>query len=769
MTARSKIVGLTRQIDPQTADDVEHLSEEALSEPDSPLLAAEERYEAYVEDDVSEHGDAVRNRWTSYIVPCLIIAAGLAWTVFFGWTYFPEAGLGVSPERAVTLVSMWATPALLFTVMWLLAMRHSRAEALRFGNVARLLRAESEALEARMRTVNEEISLAREFLAQNARELETVGKRSSENLVDAARILTSALADSDEKAKTLEAVSNAANSNLDQLRKHLPVVTSAAKDVTNQIGSAGNNAQLQIKSLIAGLERVGETGKMTREYLDAMEVRAGEVSEKLEEITRESAATLEQAGSGAERRAAEAARLIENAASSMTNHVAIASGEVDTLVTDSSAQIENHLNLLRTALAALTEQSAAEQNRISAIIAEIEAHITSSAERIAEVDKAATDQTAKLAFAVSALGESTRAVGTDLGNNRETTDRLIERSDKLLSALGAVNSEISDIIPASMERMYQRLSDVMQQLSSASSNVDTLDAMSSGLLTKTASLEQAIAIQRDSVEKLMAQSDQHFTTRHQQADALAAALNHTRSLVEDMTEDANGKLVSSLLRVRETTKQAAESSRKILDDELAIIAERLTEQYKTALAEAIDTQITAMNGAIQKAVDRNLELSEASTMKLAAQLRQLDELADNLEKRITDNRNAFEGVDDDSFARRMVLLTESLNSTAIDVAKILSNDVTDTAWAAYLKGDRGVFTRRAVRLLDAGEARAIATHYGEDAEFREHVNRYIHDFESMMRVLLSTRDGNAIGVTLLSSDVGKLYVALAQAIERLRN
>jgi hypothetical protein len=116
----------------------------------------------------------------------------------------------------------------------------------------------------------------------------------------------------------------------------------------------------------------------------------------------------------------------------------------------------------------------------------------------------------------------------------------------------------------------------------------------------------------------------------------------------------------------------------------------------------------------------------------------------------------------------MVRLTESLNSTAIDVTKILSNDVTDTAWAAYLKGDRGVFTRRAVRLLDSREAKIIAKHYGDDSEFREHVNRYVHDFESIMRLLLSTRDGNAIGVTLLSSDIGKLYVALAQAIERLR-
>ena len=48
------------------------------------------------------------------------------------------------------------------------------------------------------------------------------------------------------------------------------------------------------------------------------------------------------------------------------------------------------------------------------------------------------------------------------------------------------------------------------------------------------------------------------------------------------------------------------------------------------------------------------------------------------------------------------------------------------------------------------------------------MSRYIHDFEAMLRQVLSTRDGNALGVTLLSSDMGKLYVALAQAIERLR-
>jgi hypothetical protein len=114
------------------------------------------------------------------------------------------------------------------------------------------------------------------------------------------------------------------------------------------------------------------------------------------------------------------------------------------------------------------------------------------------------------------------------------------------------------------------------------------------------------------------------------------------------------------------------------------------------------------------------------------------------------------------------LLIESLNSTAIDVTKILSNDVTDSAWAAYLKGDRGVFTRRAVRLLDQSDTREIMSHYDSDPEFRDQVNRYIHDFEAMLRRILADRDSSALGVTILSSDMGKLYVALAQAIERIR-
>lgn len=766
MTARSKIIGLTRHIDsPELAPHVpvpEHPAEE------SPFITDADLEGSGIESDW-DYQEIRTSRWKEYIFPSLISFLGLSWSAFFGVTHYSEVISGLSAERAISLTNLWAIPLLLLAVLWLLAMRHSRAESARFGDVARSLRQESESLEVRMRTVNEEISMARQFLAQNALELETVGKRSSQHMLEAAGILTAALADSDEKAKTLEAVSNAATTNLDQLRKHLPVVTSAAKDVTNQIGSAGNNAQLQIKLLISGLERIGEAGISTRDYIEQVGTRAETVFEKLDKISREGAAALDHAGVESEKRAALSAGLLNGAAENMVQKVAAISGELEYLLQECAEKIGANVVQVKNSLIDLSEQSEEERSRIFAIIGEVEKHIGLSSARITEIDQAATDQTAKLAFAVSALSESTRAVGADLNNNQQITRSLMDLSDRLLTALKTVNQEISTTIPGSIELIDTNFSTAAQQIHAASGSANELNALSESLLDRTHILGSLINGQRSDVEKIMAESDAYFVARHEQVETLTSALAETRALLDSITDEATSKLNGSLEGLRENTKQAAEDSRRIIDEELAHVADRLTEQNQASLATAINNQVNSMNALINAAIERNLTLSETSTVKLTSQISQLDELATNLEKRIAESRNSFEGIDDDSFARRMVLLTESLNSTSIDVAKILSNEVTDTAWAAYLKGDRGVFTRRAVRLLDAGESRTIATHYGQDAEFREHVNRYIHDFEAMMRVLLSTRDGNAICVTLLSSDVGKLYVALAQAIERLRN
>ena len=89
---------------------------------------------------------------------------------------------------------------------------------------------------------------------------------------------------------------------------------------------------------------------------------------------------------------------------------------------------------------------------------------------------------------------------------------------------------------------------------------------------------------------------------------------------------------------------------------------------------------------------------------------------------------------------------------------------------ALVNGDqlRAHRARAVERRRHQAETRAIRAHYETDFEFQRSVNRYVADFESMLRRVLAERDGAMIAVTLMSSDMGKLYAALAQAVEKHR-
>jgi hypothetical protein len=896
MTTRSTIVGITRQ-SPSNPDDDSMGEGRSLSfAGDTPLTESSDAHilpqietsadeapynEAWHDDVSSTHMQS----WKTFVWPGILAVTLLAWTGFFGWAHRTESIEDLTSDRFINLLGSWSLPVSLIGVAWLLAMRSSRAEASRFADVAASLRTESEALELRMRTVNEEITLARGFLAENARELESIGRVSAHKLQEAAEQLGAALADSDAKAKTLEQVSSAATTNLEQLRKHLPVVTSAAKDVTNQIGNAGNSAQLQVKTLIAALQRVAEAGQTARGNIDGLEERAGEASVQLSHLISQNTAALETSIQTASDRTQQLSGILDAASSSLTDQLRVnlstaqagtkeisivledaaqnverqlfssaadadvrmqelsvllgqasqnmahtlsvsaaetaaktqemsamlntaaksAADQLDTAAQDaqsrsqniadvlniavqniagqlentgvhiddvasrSVAQLTQQVEMLRESLADMKTYAQSEDARIDAMIARTAKHINEKSAQLSALDDMSAERTVKLAFSVEALVASTQNLNDNLGANHHSTDALIERSERLLLALDTAGREIDETLPAALSRADERLIASMLHLDSATQKAGRLNEHSDNMLAKLTTIEGLITTQREDIGTLMSSSDVDFAERQEQVDALATSLIETKAIMADITDQANNDLVQTLDRVRSSSHDAAEASRALLESGLSDVTERLSRQSRDALAIAIDGQVLALNDVVQQSFEKNIALSEAATRKIAAQLAEIDGMTLNLETRLDTAREGFSGIDDDSFARQMVTLTESLNSTAIDVAKILSNEVTDTSWAAYLKGDRGVFTRRAVRLLDTSEAKTIAAHYAEEPEFRDHVNRYIHDFEAMMRVLLSTRDGNAIGVTLLSSDVGKLYVALAQAIERLRN
>lgn len=58
----------------------------------------------------------------------------------------------------------------------------------------------------------------------------------------------------------------------------------------------------------------------------------------------------------------------------------------------------------------------------------------------------------------------------------------------------------------------------------------------------------------------------------------------------------------------------------------------------------------------------------------------------------------------------------------------------------------------------------ISSKYEDDEEFRRYVQRYLYHFQKLLSEANESDPENLLSSTLLSADIGKLYLMLARAV-----
>ena len=744
--------------DPDT--DFQEFSEESQLDSDN---LSEESWSHYSEDVASAPSKS------RYIPVFLLGLAVIGWTGFFVWANRDIFTAIPTPKAGIDLLTQWCLPMVTLGIAYLLYMRNSTKEANRFADVSSSLRAESTMLEMRLKTVNNELSVAREFLSQESRELEFLGDQSSSKLTTAAEMIKTSLTDGLGKMEKLDKVGEAAYKNLEQLRKHLPVVINTAKDVTNQIGNSGRTAQTEMTAMVSTLRRIGEVGSAAKKSLDeltnksvlSVESLAAEAERIKSSLTKQ----LDDAGTGS----TQLANMLKRTTEETIEALRKTRSELATETSESALAMRADLDALESSLAAAGKVADDEEIRLKLLATTLNQTISEIAENLKNLDNESGEKTAKLAFALNAMEQNSAALQTSLENGHGVADGMIERMERLLVALDSSAREMDETLPLAFDRVSEKSKESLALYDQIASGASKAQEDAGKVAQQIAQTDQSISQQQQLLRKVRDEGDVTSKSIVDQISEISKSLEEVRQQNESLAESAGEKLISALLRVKDTAKQASEHSREVLEKSIAGSTEAFERVSEEALNRIIDDKIGSIAPKLEKAVSSAVATTQSTAAHLTDQLTAIEDMTTNLEQRILFAREKSEQSSDENFTRRVAQLTESLNSISIDVGKILSNDVTDTEWAAYLKGDRGIFTRRAVRLLDNREVREVLAQYSANDEFREHVNRYIHDFEAMLRGVLATRDGSAISVTLLSSDVGKLYVALAQAIERLRS
>ena len=726
-------------------------------------------------------GEEAPSPWPDRLIGGGAIALALLWTLLVGWSSWQKlSGRMPDPSEASAIVALLSAPLALIGVFYLLAMRGSRAEARRFARTSAALRAESAWLEGVLHTVSRRIDENRAGLAEQTSQILGIGEEAAAQMKevgDAMRIEIETLA---RHAAALKAAAAAAQGDMTVLLSDLPKAESQTRQLTEELKATGLAAHEHAGALEAQLSSLALRGREADEIAGGaaqrlsahlarmegtseaaaarLEGAAGQMTDAVDLALARAAEAVDEARKGMEAQGAAMLAMIGQSQAALGRTGEDASAALNARIAD----INDGIAQLGDSLGSHAAASHVMTDRLQVAFADIET-------RLAALDETGTRRTGQLAEAIGNLRRHADQMSAALQGGGTMADALIQKSEALLTALDANARELDETIPSALERLDAKAVHSRGLMTAILPEAEQLEMTAISASNRLAESEQALVRQRATLRATIADIDRRIADTRAAVSDMGTAIGTVGDDVTRFAESTAPQLVESLIRIRETAMQAAERARENLAAIIPDTAAALARASGTALGDTLKNRVEAQMTELAAAAERAVEAAHHASDRLMRQMLTIADTSAQVEARIDDAREEVRAANSDGFSRRVALLIESLNSTAIDVTKILSNDTTDGAWAAYLKGDRGVFTRRAVRLLDAGEVREIARHYDEEPEFREQVNRYIHDFEAMLRNILATRDGSSLGVTVLSSDMGKLYVALAQAIERLRS
>ncbi len=703
----------------------------------------------------------------------------VAWVGGMIWLALPTIMAGMEPVALAQFVAALCVPPALIGVLLLLRLRTSRTEALRFGQTAQAMRAEATQLEAAVAALSVRLAENRAALAEQAQLLSSMGDHANNHMADLGASMTAETANLRATCDALSRASKDVEQRMSVIFETLPKAHAETASIAERLTATGLSASEHAALLEAQVSALAERGRLADEmasgaaarlaaHIERMEATSGSAAARLDVTTGQMSEAIDAVLDRAAQAVEEARKGIAAQGEAMLAMLGTSQAALDKAGRDGADALAARLAAVEETIGRIGVQLGHEQGRGEALLDTLGGGIESVGDQFARLHASGSQQSQALAAAISALDGSASAMTETMRIGEATARQLIGTAEHLLTALDASAREIDETLPEALARLDARVVQSRKMVSAAKPELLALVTAAESTHDAVEAVAGLVTSEREKLAYITASLTEALDTGNDKAATMEAVVNEAIARARSFAQDAAPQLVDALQRIRETAAHAADSARDMLTSVIPDAADQIEAASAEAVRRAFDNALPHPLAELNAASDAAVRAASRASEHLAQQLMAIAETSSAVEARIDAERAAREVANHDNFARRVSLLIEALNSASIDITKTFSHEVTDSAWAAYLKGDRGVFTRRAVRLLDSGEAREVARLHEIDPGFRDNVNRYIHDFEAMLRQILALRDGSPLGVTLLSSDMGKLYVALAQAIERLR-
>jgi hypothetical protein len=734
---------------------------------------------SFDQDQWAESRAEERGAGGRQVLGVALILLTAAWLAFSAWS----AGRSLSGQSLLSppfaqWIALTAAPLALLGLVWLIFGRTRRKEAEHFTRSVVTMRTEARSLEALLEVLSQRIQDSRVELSMISQHLMQLGDEATGKLSGITREFDTSSERLKRHGEALDRAAESARNDIAVLLEDLPRAEQTARGVAEQLRNVGSESATKTSLLgeqVSSLaERTTDADRIISEATDRLAARlaeidvagtaaAGRVSDaeasfqgSLDLLLDRTSTSLDEIRSGIDAQAAAVAALVEQASAGIGKAGAEASESLAANIDRANSSIESLSNRV------------AEQDRASQhMIAEIDRGLALIDQRFTELASQGDERANRFLQSLSRARTELDALAAEANTQDNAIGSVAERTEALRESIARLAGEIRDGVGTMLGEAQGGTDRLLASTSAIRPEIGWIREAAIEASDRIANAGGQIAEQQDRLATLLASVDDGVGAAQSKLTELASVIVQVEREASSLSAETGPALVSALLQVKEAAAHAAERAREAIESVIPASAGKLSEETREALERVVRESVEERLRSVEEVAARAVESARAASDRLTQQMLTLGQTAAALEQHIEDTSKEQREKDSEAFARRVSLLMDSMNSAAIDVGKILSDEIDDKAWDSYIKGNRGVFTRRAVRLMGGSETRAIKAHYDSDPEFQQSVNRYIADFETMLRRVVAERDGGIIAVTLMSSDMGKLYAALAQ-IDRRR-
>lgn len=759
---------------PQRADDAPQPLELTAAE----AYAPEDSY-AY-QEQMTEPAPVERGEGGRQVLGWALSALALLWIGFVAWSAGTSLG---SQAVSAPLIAQWlavaAGPLALLGLGWLLFGRTRRREAERFTHSVHAMQNEARSLETLLGVLRQRLDEEQAALSAMAERMMRLGDEASHRLGGVTRELESGAEVLSRHGQALDRAAENARADIGVLLTDLPRAELSARAMAEELRGSGLEASSQAAALEAQLhglasrareadESVGGAAQRLVAHLTQIESAGGAAATRVSEVAGTASAEVDALLERTSLALAEIRRGIDTQSVAVTALVEQSASGMNRAGVDSAQALGAHIGSASGALDQLSSRLAEQDRASQSLMANVERSLAELDQRFVDLAAEGDLRAASLAGAIARVRGELDSLSMQSASSDGSLESLAQRTQTLREAVTGLHTEVGERLAGALGDSEGAAERLLAAVHAARPEIEWMRDAAGEASERLAGGADGLAQQQDRLAALLAGLDDGVGTAEQRLAALSEAIARAESDASRLQAETAPALVQAMVQVREASSHAAERAREAIAAVIPASAEQFSAETRAALERAVRDTVRDQLVEVELVATRAVEAARSASDRLTAQLLTIGQTASALEAHIERRDQASQEANSEAFARRTAMLIDSMHSAAIDVGKILSDEVDDRAWANYLKGDRGVFTRRAVRLLGNSESRALSAHYEQDGEFQTATNRFVHDFEAMLRRVMGERDGGPMAVTLMSSDMGKLYAALAQVVEKRR-